>query len=216
MQCQRSKVQSHTNALLSTLAGPDACFSYVHLDLVGPLLPSPGYTYLLTFVHRFTWWPEAFPVADIIAETAATTFVRGWISRFGILSTITTDQGQQFESGLWRQLMKLLGTKRSTTAYHSIANGLVERFRQQLKSVLRAQSYVTNWADYLPMVLFGICTALKEDLHRTVAELVYGATLSLPAECFNNSSGDDLDPVSYVAKLEGTMQQLQATPPHPA
>ena len=84
-------------------------------------------------------------MAGITAETAASTFVNEWISRFGVPSTITTDQGRQFESGLWRQLMKLLGTKRiHTTAYHPIANGLVERFHRQLKSALKAEPAVTN------------------------------------------------------------------------
>ena len=64
------------------------------------------------------------------------------------------------------------------------------------------------------MVLFSICTALKEDLHCTAAELVYGATLRLPTEFSNKSSGDDLNPVSYVAKLEETTQQLRPTPPY--
>ena len=33
-----------------------------------------------------------------------------------------------------------------TTAYHPIANGLVERFHRQLKTALKAQSNNTNWA----------------------------------------------------------------------
>ena len=63
------------------------------------------------------------------------------------------------------------------------------------------------------MVLFGIRTALKEDLHCTAAELVYGVTLRLPAEFFDNST-IDVDPVSYVARLKANMQQSRATPPH--
>ena len=63
------------------------------------------------------------------------------------------------------------------------------------------------------MVLLGIRTALKEDLHCTAAELVYGVTLRLPAEFFDSSGSKDLDPVSYVARLKATMQQLHATPP---
>ena len=75
------------------------------------------------------------------------------------------------------------------------------------------QPNVTNRVDYMAMLLLGIRMALKQDLHCTVAELVYGATLRLPAEFFDNSSSDDLDPVSYVAKLKATMQPLRATPP---
>jgi len=35
------------------------------------------------------------------------------------------------------------------------------------------------------MVLLGICTALKEDLHCTSSELVYETKLRLPGEYFN-------------------------------
>ena len=212
-QCQRSKVQRHTVTPLSTFATPDARFDHIHLDIVGPLPPSAGYTYLLTCVDRFTRWPEAFPIADITAETAARTFVNGWITRFGVPSTVSTDRGRQFESNLWRQLMELLGTKRiRTTSYHPIANGLVERFHRQLKAALKSHPNPTNWVDSLPMVLLGIRTALKDDLHCSAAELVYGTTLRLPAEFFHSSRTDCVDPVTYVEKLKLTMQQLQATP----
>ena len=110
LQCQRSKVHRHTVTPLATFATPDACFSAVHLDLVGPLPPSKGHSYLLTVIDRFTCWPEAIPIPDITAITAAQAFISGWVSRFGIPATITTDQGRQFESVLWTELMHLLGS----------------------------------------------------------------------------------------------------------
>ena len=53
-------------------------------------------------------------MADITAKTAASTFVSGWIARFGVLTSITTDHGRQFESALWEQLTCLLGSNRFT------------------------------------------------------------------------------------------------------
>ena len=181
VQCQRSKVQRHTVSPLSTFATPDARFDQVHVDIVGPLPPSKGYTYLLTAIDHFTRWPEAVPISNISAKTVAQTFVSMWISRFGVPSTITTDRGSQFESLLWSKLMQLLGSKRiRTTAYHPIANGLVERFHRQLKGALKASADPSNWVDMLPIVLLGMRTSLKEDLGSSTAELVYGTTLRLP------------------------------------
>ena len=133
-----------------------------------------------------------------------------WIARFGVPSTITTDRDRQFESFLWQKFMQLLGSKRiRTTAYHPIANGLVERFHRQLKTALKASSDPTNWADMLPMVLLGICTSLKQDLKGSTAELVYGTTLRLPGEFFQQTNAQ-LDPATYVTELRTAMQQLQS------
>ena len=212
--CQRAKIHRHVVSPLSPFTTPDKRFDQIHIDIVGPLPPSNGYTYLLTCIDRFTRWPEAFPLQCITAEAVAQALVAGWISRYGTPSTITTDRGSQFESQLMRQLCELLGAKRCrTTAYHPSANGLVERLHRQIKASLKAQHDPTKWTDALPLVLLGIRTTLKEDLGCTAAEMVYGTTLRLPGEFFHSHKlPAGMDPINYVTQLKEYMARLRTQP----
>ena len=139
------------------------------------------------------------------------------VARFGVPSTITTDRGSQFESDLFRQLTRWLGSHRiRTTAYHPSANGLVERFHRQLKAALMAHSPTFNWLDALPVVLLGIHTAFKEDITCTSADLVYGTTLRLPGSFFSPSvDTTTMDPTSYVSRLKAIMSKLRPMPSQP-
>ena len=61
VSCQKSKVHKYIRAPFGTFSIPDARFSHVHIDLIGPWPVSQGFTYLLTCIDRFTRWPKLFP-----------------------------------------------------------------------------------------------------------------------------------------------------------
>ena len=111
-----------------------------------------GYTHLLICVDRFTCW--TIPLMDTSTEIVAHAFLMGWIAQFGVLATITSDRGGQFESNLWHCLIQLLWVHCiCTTAYHPCSNGLVERLHCQVKALLMAQLPQTHWIETLPLVL---------------------------------------------------------------
>ena len=142
LKCQQAQVHCHTMAPVGTFSLPSAGFNHVHIDIVGPLPPSNGCSYILTIVDRFTRLPEAIPIHDITAETVAKAFVERWVAAFGVPSIVTTDRGTQFESALFKQLSYILGSKRiCTTTCHPIASGMAECFHPQLKSAIKAKSH---------------------------------------------------------------------------
>ncbi|BHF61467.1 hypothetical protein SprV_0100444100 [Sparganum proliferum] len=215
LSCQRNKVQRYNKSPPGTFPSPDARFSHVHLDVVGPLPPSNGFTHLLTCVDRYTRWAEAIPLPNTQAETIVKAFVSRWVAMFGAPSTVTTDRGAQFESALFQTLLNFLGcTRIRTTAYHPAANGMVERFHRQLKTALRAVEDPGNWSDNLPLALLGIRAALKSDLGCSAAELVFGTTLRLPGEMITATSrGADETPDNLVHRLRQFMRSLSPVPP---
>ena len=52
--CQKSKVIKLTKAPLYEFDQAKGRFSHMHIDIVGPLPPSEGFTHLLTMTDRFT------------------------------------------------------------------------------------------------------------------------------------------------------------------
>ncbi|UYV82754.1 hypothetical protein LAZ67_22000746 [Cordylochernes scorpioides] len=213
LDCQKSKIHRHTITKHGIFPLPSTRFEHVHLDLIGPLPHSENCTHILTAIDRYSKWPEAFPISDKTAISVAKAFFRGWISRYGVPATITTDQGREFESHLFKDLTSLIGTNRiRTTAYNPAANGLVERLHRQIKAAIMASGNTINWIDALPLVLLGIRTSYKEDLKCTAAEMVFGTTLNLPADLLTNSEFKNPDPSNFATQLKNYMSRIRPQP----
>ena len=192
-QCQRAKITRHTVPPIGHFAVPEKRFQHWNVDIVS--LPySNGFKYLLTAVDRLSRWPLAIPMIDITAGTVIDAFTHGLIASFGIPESITTDNGSQFSSAIWQQLLQTWGiTSYFTTPYHPQSNGLVERFHRRLKESLKALMHdePEQWFWKLPCTLLAIRTTLKPDIGASPADLVFGEGLSIPGELLGTSPADD-------------------------
>ena len=209
--CQQSKVHRHIKAPLQTFPAPDSRFDSIHVDIVGPLIPSKGNTYLFTCIDRYTRWTDAIPMPDATAESCASALLSGWVSRFVVPRTISSDRGEQFGSELWNSPMTLLGTTRlRTTAYHPQSNGLVERFHRHLKGGLKARLAGKHWVDNLPSFSSESEQASREACpahqlswsigrHSVYQEIFFGPPI---AE----------DACSFVSRLRSTMHHQKFIP----
>ena len=202
--CQLAKVHHHTKTPVSVIPMPDAPFQHVHVDLVGPLPPSQGYTYLLTIIDRYTRWPEAIPLSSISADVCSKQFLLHWVARYGIPLAITSDRGRQFTSNLWRHMADTLGSKHHfTTSYHPQSNGMIERWHRSLKASLRARLTDPNWMDQLPWVLLGLRTAPKEDLGGSPCELTFKCRVKVPGDTLPPGPSPSVSPTPNRAAHHG-------------
>ena len=70
------------------------------------------------------------------------------------------------------------------------------------------------WTITLPAVLLGVCSAVKERLGRSAAEMIYGTTLRLPGEFTKQYTVDaNTDLENYSDKLRVAMSRLRLCPP---
>ena len=183
LDCQRFKIHKHTKPPFVRFPTGNR-FDTLHIDLVGPLPPSEGFTYLLTMIDRKTRWFEVIPLRNITADTVAKHLISNWISRYGIPKSIISDRGTQFESSLFNELAKQLGIKHlSTTAYHPQTNGMVERFHRTLKTSLAILAADTHqWSRALPFVLLGWRNTPSKTTGTSPANLLFGTHISMPNE----------------------------------
>ena len=135
----------------------DEPFERVAMDIVGPLPRSRmGNRYILVLCDYVTRYPETVPLCCIDAEHMAEELMRVF-SRVGIPKEILTDQGSNFMSQLLREVYCLLHVQSiRTSPYHLQTDGLVERFNQTLKTMLRkaAPEEGKDCDKLLPYVLF--------------------------------------------------------------
>ena len=191
--CQRAKVTRHTVTPIGEFTVPAKRFQHWNVDIV-TLPASNGYKHLLTAVDRLTRWPLAIPMTDMSTASVIDALTHGLISSFGIPESITTDNGSQFTSSVWRQLTETWGIKpHLTTTYHPQSNGLVERFHRRLKESLNALATdePDHWYWRLPCSLLAIRTTVKPDIGASPADLVFGEGLAIPGQLLSHHPSDD-------------------------
>ena len=88
--------------------------------------------YLLVVMDYFTKWAEAVPLRDQTATSISSAIIKICCS-FGVPNLVHSDQGKNFESHLFHQVLAAFGILKSrTTAYHPQGDGMVERFNCSL------------------------------------------------------------------------------------
>ncbi len=86
-------------------------FEHLIIDCVGPLPRSKsGSIYLLTVMCASTRYPAAYPLRTITAKSVVKALTQ-FISVFGIPKIVQSDQGSNFTSHLFSQVLKLLHIK---------------------------------------------------------------------------------------------------------
>ena len=153
-------------------------FQRIAVDIVGPLEPrtTRGNKYILTIIYYATRYPEAVALSGIETERVAEALVDVF-SRVGVPREMLSDQGSQFTSDVMKEVSRLLSMKRiTTTPYHPMCNGLVEKFNGTLKQMLKRMctEKPKDWDKYLNALLFAYREVSQDSLGFSPFELLYG------------------------------------------
>ena len=101
----------------------------------------------------------------------------------GLPKSVQSDQGSNFMSGIFKQVMHELGIKQyRSSAYHPESQGALERFHQTLKNMIRSYCFDTekDWDEGIHLLLFAVRQSVQESLGFSPFELVFGHTVRGP------------------------------------
>ena len=204
-KCQMSKLPSPTQAPLQNVPIGNP-WEMLAVDILEVPISRKNHRYLLVIMDYFTKWVDAVPLRDQTAVSVSDAIIN-LCSNFGIPTVIHSDQGRNFESSLFSQVLQAFGIQKSrTTAYHPQGDGMVERFNRSILQMLRC--YVDqedDWERYLPLVLYAYRTAQHSSTGLSPFQLMFGRR-SQPAP-FKPPTA--FDPNAYSAQLQAKLAHLQ-------
>ena len=148
-----------------------------------------GNQYLLIVMCASTRFLEAIPLVNISAKTIVKALIKSF-TLVGLPKSIQSDQGSNFMSGLFQQVMDELGIKQYiSSAYHLESQSALERFHQTLKNMIRSYCFDTNsdWDEGVNLLLFAFRESVQESLGFSPIELLFGHTVRGPLKLFKEN-----------------------------
>ena len=183
INCQKHKVQQVAPAGKMHATNVDQPWEMVSVDLVGPLPRSNnGNTMLLVMQDRLTKWIELRALRKATGVAIGRALQEQVILRFGCPRAIVSDNGRQFISNDFRQILKGAKITHRTTPPYSPQCNPVERVNRTIKTMIK--QYIENsqktWDNYIYEISFAYNTAMHDSTGYTPAYLNFGRELHAP------------------------------------
>ena len=160
----------------------------VYTDIVGPLngnkYGGKVCKYLLTIQDGFTRLLVAVPLPDQKTETVVSNLIDKWVLVHGVPEVIHSDNGSNYSSNLFKEVMARLGIIKTYTPSYSPAGNRVERSHRVLGEILRSDTRFgeSNWVSKVPAALLAYNASVNRMTGLSPFEAVYGRAVKLPID----------------------------------
>lgn len=188
-------------------------FQVVSVDLIGPLPRSKsGYSYILVILDCFSKFVLTTALRTAKAPSIVKYLEESLILMFGAPDLLICDNGVQFRSHQFKNLLQNYNINvRYTPYYHPQANP-VERVNRTLKTMLRCyvQKDQRTWDRILAKISCAIRTSKHEATGRTPYFVAFGREMEIAGsgEGHGNKEGMQLDRTIDLSKKAEGMKRL--------
>ncbi len=193
-----------------TSSGP---FDLVCIDFLSIEPDSRGIGNVLVVTDHFTRYAQAFTCKDQKALTVAKILCDKFFIHYGLPSRIHSDQGRDFESGLIKELLRMLGIRKSRTSpYHPQGDPQPERFNRTLLSMLGTLNPTekSRWSQHINSLVHAYNCTKNEATGYSPYYLLFGREARLPVDvCFGTfpDGKGDTNHRQYVKRMKLDLQK---------
>ncbi|XP_024146840.2 uncharacterized protein LOC112157953 [Oryzias melastigma] len=174
---------------------------------------SKGIANVLIITDHFTRYAQAFPTKDQKSITVAKVLWEKYFVHYELPARIHSDQGRDFESRLIKDLLSMLGIRKSQTSpYHPQGEAQPERFNRTLLSMLGTLESVKkqNWSQHISQLVHAYNCSKNESTGYSPYFLMFGRNARLPVDiCFGVAFDENAETshLQYVDKMKKELKK---------
>ena len=211
--CQkyRTGFQNSLQPLLKTLHR-DHPRSTIAIDTLSMAPDDNGNKYLLVIVNMFTKLVTAYPVPDKRACTTASKLMM-YFSTYGLVDSIHSDRGSDFESEVVQSLLNWMGVRRThTLSFSPWSSGVEPSVREvcrHVQALCADDNCPERWSDDRIIALATMI--VNEHTHSGTTINPYIATFGTEAARYFDLQANDSDSsvAEYVEQLDKDLEELR-------
>ena len=159
-------------------------FERIAMDISGPFrLTKSGNQYILAISDYFSKLTCFIPLKNTLSQNICDKFLEHWVAKYGIPLKIHTDQGQNFNSALFKQMCDKLGIQKTRTCpYYPQSDGLVERSFRTVKPLIASvmEDKGCEWDKTLPLINLALLSATSKQTGYSPYQVLYGKNVKHP------------------------------------
>ncbi|XP_068118921.1 uncharacterized protein [Hyperolius riggenbachi] len=224
--CMKAEVESYCHSCLrciqrktlSSRAAPmghlqsQSPMELVCMDFLCLEPDSSGQGNVLVVTDHFTRYAQAFPTKDQKASTVAKVLIEKFFVHYGLPQKLHSDQGRDFESKLIKELLSMLGVKKSrTTPYHPQGDPQPERFNRTLLDMLGTlpSEKKQHWSRHISAVVHAYNSTKHDSTGHSPYLLMFGREARLPVDLAFGISPDDTSITSHKGYVDRLRRNLK-------
>ena len=182
-RCIRFKQKPHQDEMVPI----DASYPLqtIYMDFLQIGSKKERNTNVLVITDHFTRYAQAFVTSNQQTTTVVKTFIDKYVVHYGWPEQILTDQGQCFESKLFKVLCQEAQIRKMITSpYHPMGNGQPERFNRTLLTMLGTlpNSDKADWQNWVNHLAHAYNCTKSQVTGYSPVFLMFGRELRIPVD----------------------------------